>query len=830
MFRLLLALACTVAPALQAQALLVTERDSAVHYIGAENVLINGKERLRVAAAGGSYTEKQYNKMAAGKLSQWPSLIRDAATGHLVAPEKQILIPDGAKGPGKTSDAWETASITYSTPGSKARMTLSPGRLLAILQGGAPDELAAAYAGKLANFFDPGGPDAALAAQGRAMAAAAAAFSQSGAVAKIGRDLAASLSTALQMLDSGMAEPAQLQQARLLARTSAAVFGSAPEHKTLRDRLADRESYFLMGRASLAAIYSGQQWDEYLHFYRGLEKYQFLFPEIQKTYRDALLSSKDAHRKRAEARAEVKDFAGAHREYAAALSRDPNDTAIQNSAENMRLSLTRVPRARSRNVDPASPELIVLNRMIADGIRYLKEGDQTSAEREFNNAGRQNSEYPPLLLAKAQWLQAANQLSAALKILDRYDSLVSAEKEWQLGEEIRRDIGFQLKKSRRQRDSQLVKLLNELQFGSALRLAQAGLTADAGDVDLIYRTGLITAMTGDRKTAVTLLGHYLDASNNLSGDAARRREVLRFLGLLQQERPNRLIGRALPAGAQYDPASIAFRTPVERVRGGKWNTAFQWNGGRLESIVYSSEEKLAPPPVVFRFGSGAHGVSRSFQDDPGKPAGAAVAALPKPESTPSTALGSLFGASEPAAPKSESGPVLASDVGSLRKGAGFPILTSAYQSLDLPLIEQMTGLRLGYAVAGNRYFHPFAWQKLHLFQLSYDADGRAVRARAVAVHGETNVPDEILQFRWEGSLLREIGAYPPLATGEPDLTRLSYRRTMQYGNDRLQSEVVETNGRKSKIEYKYDAGRLILADCEEDPALDQRSRNVTFVR
>ena len=72
MFRLLLALAGTVAPGLQAQTLLVTERDSAVHYISAEAVLINGKDRLRVATAGGSYTEKQYSQMAAGKLSQWP--------------------------------------------------------------------------------------------------------------------------------------------------------------------------------------------------------------------------------------------------------------------------------------------------------------------------------------------------------------------------------------------------------------------------------------------------------------------------------------------------------------------------------------------------------------------------------------------------------------------------------------------------------------------------------------------------------------------------------------------------------------------------------------
>ena len=830
MFRLLLAVVVIGARGLQAQALLITERDSAVQYISATAVLINGKDRLRVASGSGSYTEKQYSQMADGKISQWPSLIRDAATGDLRAPQKQILIPDGVKGPGKSSDAWEAASITYSVPGNKARLTLPQGRLLAILQGDAPDELAAAYAGKLANFSDPAGPDAALAAQGRAMAAAVAAFSQSGAVAKIGGDLASSLAAALAALDSGTAEPAHLQQARLLAKTSSAVFGNVPAHKVLRDRLASRESLLLNGRAYLAALASGQQWDEYLYFYRGLEKYQFLFPDIQQVYREALRSSKDAHRKRAEARAEVKDFAGAHREYVTALSRDPNDTAIQNNAENMRLSLTRVPRARSRNVDPASPQLIVLNRMISDGLRYLKEGDQTSAEREFTNAGRQNSEYPPLLLATAQWLQAANQLSAALKILDRYDSLVSADKEWQLGEEIRRDIGFQLKKSRQQRDSQLVKLLNELQFGSALRLAQAGLTADADDVDLIYRTGLITAMTGDRKTAVALLGRYLDASNNLSGDAARRREVLRFLGLLQQERPTALSGRALPAGAQYDTASIGFRAPVERVRGGKWNTAFQWNSGRLASVVYSSEEKIAPPPVVFRFDYAAHGASRAYQDDSSKPGGAAVVAAPKPERSPAAALGSLFGANEPATPKSESSPVLASDVGSLRKGAGFPILTSAYPSLDLPLIEQMTGLQLGYAVAGNRYFHPFAWQKLHLFQLSYDTEGRAVRARAVAVHGENNVPDEILQFRWEGNLLREIGAYPPLATGEPDLTRLSYRRTMQYGNGGLQSELVETNGRKSKIEYKYDAGRLVLADCEEDPALDQRSRNVTFIR
>lgn len=45
----------------------------------------------------------------------------------------------------------------------------------------------------------------------------------------------------------------------------------------------------------------------------------------------------------------------------------------------------------------------------------------------------------------------------------------------------------------------------------------------------------------------------------------------------------------------------------------------------------------------------------------------------------------------------------------------------------------------------------------------------------------------------------------------------------------ISSETIQSQGKQSKIEYKYAADRLVAAECGEDPSLDSRSRQVQFL-
>lgn len=135
--------------------------------------------------------------------------------------------------------------------------------------------------------------------------------------------------------------------------------------------------------------------------------------------------------------------------------------------------------------------------------------------------------------------------------------------------------------------------------------------------------------------------------------------------------------------------------------------------------------------------------------------------------------------------------------------------------IDTRLAYLATGKRVAVGFSGNAFFHPFAWDALHLFELDYDDEGRIRKAR------EKDVPNaHELEFTWNGRRLMSIQSK---AGG--------YLRTLHYNGDRLTHETISFNGKQSKIEYKYDKqGVLISAECDEDLSLDGRSRRVEFLR
>ena len=138
--------------------------------------------------------------------------------------------------------------------------------------------------------------------------------------------------------------------------------------------------------------------------------------------------------------------------------------------------------------------------------------------------------------------------------------------------------------------------------------------------------------------------------------------------------------------------------------------------------------------------------------------------------------------------------------------------------VDTHLAYMATGKRVALGFSGNRYFHPFVWDAIHIFELDYDDQGRVRHAWEV---DELNAPR--LDFTWEGKRLMSVIA-------KTNSEEAVYSRTLTYSGDRLTSESISHGGKTSHIQYKYNKqGVLIEAECDSDLSLDGRARKVEFL-
>ena len=137
--------------------------------------------------------------------------------------------------------------------------------------------------------------------------------------------------------------------------------------------------------------------------------------------------------------------------------------------------------------------------------------------------------------------------------------------------------------------------------------------------------------------------------------------------------------------------------------------------------------------------------------------------------------------------------------------------------VDTRLAYAVTGKRVAVGFSGNHYFHPFAWDAIHLFELDYDDEGRVRHA------WELDEPDAPrLDFTWSGQRLMSVVA----KAGDTTV----YSRTLNYSSDRLTGETIAHAGKTSRIQYKYNRqGVLTDAECDTDISLDGRSRKIDFV-
>jgi hypothetical protein len=132
------------------------------------------------------------------------------------------------------------------------------------------------------------------------------------------------------------------------------------------------------------------------------------------------------------------------------------------------------------------------------------------------------------------------------------------------------------------------------------------------------------------------------------------------------------------------------------------------------------------------------------------------------------------------------------------------------------MVEKLLNKRVATVIAGNPYFHPFAWLGIYQFLVEYDAQGRVKTARQLPRTGDSTT--HAFEFQWDGWRLMKI-----VERGTGD-----YQRQMTYAGGHLAAETVTYHGKNSKIEYKYKGSTLSEAVCGDDASIDGRGRHVTF--
>ena len=335
--------------------------------------------------------------------------------------------------------------------------------------------------------------------------------------------------------------------------------------------------------------------------------------------------------------------------------------------------------------------------------------------------------------------------------------------------------------------------MSDQQFHRAHELAIKALSAKDDDPELLYSAGVASLITRNTRDSQAFLTRYLDVSNTLDANAEQRTKVRALLAktgdVSRSEKgdPNWLSGKRLPEGVYYCPVSLAFQPRIDHISASnKMKVSFEWDGERLRSIV----------PTFEKYETGEKKIAFAYD-----------------ESLPQVAYVGYDSVAQNS---------LGADADELYKHASLMLRNNPH--VDPLAIQKLTGNNVTVGVAGNRFFNPFVWDGIHYFRLTYDDAGRVSEAREIA-NPQAPPGDMTLEFDWNGLHLTEVRGYQGPKTGG----RLKiYQRTLEYQGGRLVAEEIQTQGKSSHIKYTYNGDRLVSANCDKDPSLDDRSRQVTF--
>lgn len=789
----------TLAWAVVAQSLyagvLVTRSNEGYQFAEALSVNVNGKDKALSLGSEPSAASAE-GKLSSVRLAG--TLLKNGDNGAVAlfeAGRPVYLLPEGlGKNEPKSPPAvWAAARITYrKSQAEKTPVDVPAASFVAFLPDGVRELAKLCGDDRAIGFI--GGKEKAFTAQLELIAAAAKTYAADPEAAPLQKFVERAMRDRYERFESGVAGLEALGEGLKFAELSQTLYPKSPEHEKLRQDLASRKAWLDRKKAVLLAFAAVGEWDPFLLADRDFEKYQHAFPEMAKLHTSALKSSLEVHRSTGEAMLKESEYGVAFRQFQVALLRQPSDNLLRQRVgiawTNYSRQLAVDRRPSRKQLDAGQRSEVARALVFASG--YTKDNKLDLALKSVMEGEAIDPESLPVLLKKAEILGARREFNKALATLDEYDKR-AVDEEREKGSALRSDLLFRQQSSVEDVKSKLQAAWNAGNYYQIRDLALQGLGAKDDDAELLYQIGVASMITRQPEVSRKYFTRYLDISNTLDANPEQRakvRALLAGLGFAARQEDGDVSwfsGDKVPRGAYYSPVSLAFQPRIERIEASnKMHIAYEWLGDRLRSITPSwekAEHQTGEKKIFFNYDTTAAQVNSVVYDDTSRVPQNAAALSPD----------------------------------ELYKQSSVLLLNNPY--IDPVAVQKLTGKNLALGISGNRYFHPFVWDRIHYFQLTYDSAGRVSQAREIASPGAAPGGD-FLEFEWSGSQLQAVRGYQ-------GKTR-TYERTLDYADGLLRAEEIQAGGKSWKIKYNYNGGRLASATCDRDTSLDDRARQVFF--
>ena len=776
--------------------LLVTHPTQGFQFIEAASITANGKDK---ALDLGSDPQMGDRLKKAQSIHLGGTLFQDADNRVVAAYQEgtvSYLLPEGTpkNAAGDAASIWKTATLAYkASPSDKTPTAVATAEFVGFLPEG-PAQLAHCATDTRALELI-GGKAKVFATRLELIAAAVKAFPADPAMRPLERFVLEAMRQRYDQFETGTVGLDMLEEGLRFAQLSAQIYPKQAEQEQMRNMLLARKAWLTRKSVVLGAFAAVQDWDAFLLGDRDFERYQHAFPEISSLQRKALEQSLDLHRQAGEERLKEGEFGAALREFRTASYRRPSDKILQQKVLMAWTDYSRrvaSDRLGSR-IQVNSGQLEAINQALRFATGYKEQDKLDLALKSALEAEAIDPDWLPVLLKKAEILGAMGEFNQALKTLDEYD-LRAVDQDREKASNLRNDLLFKRTSSIEDWKTQLRTAWTDGNYRKMREVALRALSAKDDDPELLYQAGLASLITRNAKDGKNYLTRYLEVSNTLDADQEQRIRARTVVAAPADTGPvatsgdiNWLSGMRLPPDAYYCPASLAFQAKVDRIEASnKMRVTYEWEGDRLRAITPTFEKPdraTGEKKIAFAY-------DRSFpQVD--------VVAYGDARSLTSTDLDELY------------------------KRSSVVLGNNPY--IDPAAIQQLTGKNIALGISGNKFFHPFVWDGIHYFRLTYDARGRVSQAREIA--DPTAAPgDTVLEFEWDGWQLTAIRGYQ----GAGGQRRQIYERTLEYQGGHLAAEQIQSQGKTARIKYTYNGGKLAAAVCDKDPSLDDRSRQVTF--
>ena len=605
-------------PAAQAQeSVLVSCSDQApCTYERVYVATLQGKNSVRIVAPARAVGTEQLRKGRSTGIASLPGLYRDPGSGVL-----RVLSRDGRLGdivlPAKIPDG--VASASGAVAGSvfeyqkqrkeKLRVSLPIARFVALLNGPQLPGAVVSFARNEMRASVPHPRRAALLSGALAFAAGSAELQD------WQNELHGEMQRALDDFKGERADPARLEATLRAGVDAAHVFNvvalDGQKDEALQRALAEEYDTLLKRFAIAAALMNAGMTDPFLDKLEQLGLARWSRPALLAGVKKSLRDSAEAHLALARQLLSEGDYRRAFDEARLASSRMPCDPVVSAFYLDARDKYVKTNIGQTAPADDEGSASAIESavRQLA-AFRSQPAGSKDRIEFFRSRIAKFEEDYGdslPLQTEKADFLERIGELTGARDVVIHVERTVQMDRtaadQW-LGLDAR--LSTNLDAARRENEEAVRSKLQDGQFSEALAIVNKGLTAEPGNLSLLYSGAVAAAVQRDQQMARAYILRYLRSLSLGCPDVNDGEQTLFELyrrpvpsaagGPSAGRTPNWVSGEAYePGDVFYDPLSGSFQPRVEISTTKKVPrnmTEFEWDGLSVKSITTRTGNQL----------------------------------------------------------------------------------------------------------------------------------------------------------------------------------------------------------------------------------------------